>query len=393
VPAALSLSFCVSLALSAETWQRYISALGLGCCPVLAVICAGLLIDGWMDGWMDVLKAGQAGQRRTRASLLCLHCTRASGSSLTDRLFSPCSASCYLPQLLGGLDVTDGGSGTPQPQPPVFAGDGASDHQQEHAGQMSESRRGSVVQHEQGVVYPSPHGQVHPHVYQEKQDGYPPAYVPQEQQGGYAHEGHGVYDAAAQDAYAVGQDVFAPMDKGGGDMLGHHCEPAALPHSHSSELAYALHPNGGMVRVLSGFTACTCADVSALETGAQHPYARLGYADSTAHGQGHAHPPNGGGADASASSTAFDPAGVKSAHLDYAPEAYDPSQAVGPYASFPPDEQAAAAQAQYQGQYAYHMYPGTPVYASGAVDLGSMCVPASLTVDGMPLEDYGPQYA
>lgn len=159
------------------------------------------------------------------------------------------SASCYLPQLLDGLDVTD--SGTPQPQ--AFANDGPSDHQ-DLPSQVSESRRGSVAQHEQAAVYaPHPHGHGH-HVYQEKQqEGYgaPGTYMPQEQNGYAPHDGHAVYPhppTAGQDTYPVApQDVYSPMDKGGSGMMGHCEPPPVIPQSHTSELAFALRPSGSMV--------------------------------------------------------------------------------------------------------------------------------------------------
>lgn len=119
------------------------------------------------------------------------------------------------------------------------------------------------------------------------------------------------------------------------------------------------------------------------QNGAQHPYA-LGYTDST--GQGNSHPPNPGD-----QAVQYDPSSAKPA-AHYGHEAYD--HQAGSYGSYPPEQTQAAYQGQQlSGPYNYHMYPGTPVYANGAVDLGSMCVPASITVDGMNMGDYVQQYA
>lgn len=130
--------------------------------------------------------------------------------------------------MFNGLDVTDGG--TPQPSQP-FAGDGTSEHQEMPA----------QAAHDPQDVYA--------HVYQDKQDAYPhPAYA----QADYApHEHHMVYPATGQDPFAPGQEhpqgVYA-MDKSA-MMMGHAHEPQPqVPQSHASELAFALHSPGSMVR-------------------------------------------------------------------------------------------------------------------------------------------------
>lgn len=104
----------------------------------------------------------------------------------------------------------------------------------------------TAAAHEQAVY--SPHVQ---HVYQDKQqvqdNGYGGAQGGSYQNGFAPQDHHMVYPSNGQDPYAGGQDVYASMDKSG-VMMGH-CEPSVIPHSHTSELAFALHPSGNMVRL------------------------------------------------------------------------------------------------------------------------------------------------
>lgn len=105
----------------------------------------------------------------------------------------------------------------------------------------------------------------------------------------------------------------------------------------------------------------------------------MGYADGP--GQENAHPPT-----ATDQSAQFDPS--KAAH--YAHDGTYEHQGNGGYAG----EQA---QGPYDGQlgthYDYSDYAGMPVYDNGAVDLGSMCIPASMAVDGINLGEYIQQYS
>ncbi|GJE97378.1 homeobox domain-containing protein [Phanerochaete sordida] len=270
-------------------------------------------------------------------------------------------ASTYLPQLLNGLEVTD--AGAPQAQ---YA-DGVPPDQLPHAG----SRRGSLAppdapyaQH-MPDVYPGPHAYLaHAHENHAHEHA---AYRPP------AH--HVPYPATDQDPYARG-DVYAQMGKDGmadvrqgegraGFEMRHVCA------SSSSELAYALHPQGSMQS--SG------------------PSRFAGYQDSMDQGNSHAPPAPEQAAQFDASSAA------KAAH--YGQEAYE--QQATPYDSLPPDQQAYPEQQQqpaydeqqlaYPEQQPYfYGYQGTAMNEAGAMDLGSMCVPASLMIGGV---DYSRQYS
>ena len=67
------------------------------------------------------------------------------------------------------------------------------------------------------------------------------------------------------------------------------------------------------------------------------------------------------------------------------PAASDPS--AGYDTAYEP-QHAGAYDAQLGTHMDYNIYAGTPMYASGAVELDSMCVPATMTMDGISLGDY-----
>lgn len=260
-------------------------------------------------------------------------------------------ASAFLPQLLGSLEVTD--SSTPQPQ--SFAGDAASE---QIPPQIAESRRGSHAQPGQAAYAQHMHDVF----------GGQYAYLAQDQPS-YAPPDHQMpYPSTGQDPYSANGDVYAQMGK---PEMQQHVEPhgayemQSMCSTSSSELAYALHPQGNMSNGQSQFA--------------------VGYGDST--GQGNAHPPT-----APEQPTQFENSSAKAAH--YGPETYE--QQATSYGSFPPEQQTAYADQQQpaypeqpstypESQMAFFPYAGyqaTPMSETGAVDLGSMCIPSSLMMGG-----------
>ena len=103
----------------------------------------------------------------------------------------------------------------------------------------TESRRGSLVQSEQTTYSPHLHD-----VY-----GGQNAYLAQDQSG-YAPQDHHVpYPSTGQDPYASDHDVYPQLDKGEIQHVEVHqpLEIQPFTQSSSSELAFALHPQGNMV--------------------------------------------------------------------------------------------------------------------------------------------------
>ena len=137
-----------------------------------------------------------------------------------------------MPELLNGLEVTDTGT----PQPPQYVNDGSA----EQSPHLSNSRRGSIAQPDQGAYASQMHdmyGGQNAYMTQDQ-----PAYAPQEH--------HMTYPLTGQDPYTCAPDVYSQMDKGDNPQ---HVEPhrpmemQPYTQSTSSELAFALHPQGNMV--------------------------------------------------------------------------------------------------------------------------------------------------
>ncbi|EKM53997.1 uncharacterized protein PHACADRAFT_257545 [Phanerochaete carnosa HHB-10118-sp] len=278
-------------------------------------------------------------------------------------------ASTFLPQWMDRLEVADAGTA----QPHSFANDGLSD---QIPPEIAESRRGSIAQPEQAAYTPHLHD-----IY-----GGQNVYLTQDQFNYAPQEHHMPYPSTDQDPHASNGDVYAQMSETDiqQHVEAHHpLKMQPFRQSSSSELAYALHPQGNM------------------QNNARFA---VGYSDSAS--QGSVHPPT-----APDQSAPFDSPSAETVH--YGQESYE--QQVTSYGSFTseqrqtaypeqqqpaypeqqptyPEEQLATyPEEQLTTYYDYGLHTGTPMYANGAVDLGSMCVPASIAMDG--LGDYVQQYA
>lgn len=117
----------------------------------------------------------------------------------------------------------------------------------------------------------------------------------------------------------------------------------------------------------------------------------LGYAD--AHGQGNSHPPNGGDASAQYDAQQQQPTDA----LQYPQETYE--QHPNSYGNYSSDHAQATFQGQQQqqnleGEYDYTMYSDTPVYASGGIIYGSMCIPSPFVEEaGINTGNYSSPYS